>query len=142
MKVDCFQPFLNIETRTGLLDPREVTMADNFGFGIVGAEALEKFYHGLLLGWSASVGRGAVGIKTALVANADAVGVVMLGMGADFALRAAWVDGAVLGDVVVVADGAEATCLMASFKGFYREVAVGSGGRAMNDNKVYFSHVA
>ena len=26
MKVDCFQPILNIETRTGLLDPGEVSV--------------------------------------------------------------------------------------------------------------------
>ena len=117
-------------------------MADNLGFGIVGAEALEKLYHGLLLGWGACVGWIAVGIEAALVANADAVGVVMLGMGTGHLFGTARIDGAVLGDVVVVADGAEASCFMASFKGFYREIAVGSGGRAMDDNKVYFSHVA
>ena len=140
MEVDRLQPILNIETRTGFFDPREGSMADNLGFGIVGAEALEEFYHGLLLGWSACVGRIAVGIKTALVANADAVGVVMLGMSTGHLLWAAWVDGAVLGDVVVVADGAEASGLMAGFKVFDREVAVGSGSRAMNYNQIDFSH--
>ena len=142
MEVDRLQPILNIETRTGLLDPWEVTVTDNLGFGIIGAEALEKFYHGLLLGWSASVGRIAVGIKAALVANANAVGVVMLGMGTRHFLWTARIDHAILRDVVVVADGAEATSLVAGFEGFNREITVGSGGRAMNDNKVYFSHVA
>ena len=140
MKVDCFQPILDIETRTGFFHPREVSMANNLGFGIVGAEALKKLDHGLLLGWSACVGWVAVGIETALVANADAVGIVMLGMSTDFALRAAWIDDAIFGDVVVVTDGAEASCLVTGFKVFDREVAVGSGGRAMNYYKVYFSH--
>ena len=142
MEVDRLQPILDIETRTGLLDPREVSVTDNLGFGIVGAEALEKFDHGLLLGWSASVGRIAVLVEAALVANANAVGIVMLGMGTDFALRAAGVDGAIFRNVIVIADGAEASCFMASFKVFDREVAVGSGGRAMNYYKVYSSHIA
>ena len=140
MEVDRLQPIFDIETRTGLLDPGEVSMTENLGFGIVGAEALEKFYHGLLLGWSASVGWVAVGIETALVANADAVGVVMLGMGADFALRAAGVDYSIFRDVVVVADGAEATSLVAGFQGFYREIPVNPCGCTMDYNHVYFSH--
>ena len=142
MEVDRLQPFLNIETRTGLLDPWEVSMTDDLGFGIVGAEALEKFYHGLLLGWCASVGRIAVGIEAALVADTDAVGVVMLGMGTGHLFGTAGIDHAVLRDVVVVADGAEAASFVTGFKVFNREAAVGSGGRAMNDDKVYFSHVA
>ena len=140
MEVDRLQPILNIKTRTGLLDPGEVSVTENLGFWIVGAEALEEFYHGLLLGWGASVGWVAVGIETALVANADAVGVVMLGMGADFALRAAGVDYSIFRDVVVVADGAEATSLVAGFQGFYREIPGYPCGCTMDYNHVYFSH--
>lgn len=66
----------------------------------------------------------------------------MLGMSTGHFLWAARVDGAVLGDIVVVADGLEAMRLVTGFKVFNREIAVGSGGRAMNDDKVYFSHVA
>ena len=51
----------------------------------------------------------------------------MLGMGADHLLGTAWVDFAVLGDVVVVTGGGEASSLMAGFEVFYREIAVGSG---------------
>ena len=115
-------------------------MTENLGFGIVGAEALEKFYHGLLLGRSASVGGIAVGIETALVANANAVGVVMLGMGAGFALGAAWVDHAVFRDVVVVADGTEATSLVTGFKGFYREIPGYPCGGTMDYDQIDFSH--
>ena len=140
MEVDCFQPIFDIETRTGLLDPGEVSVTDDFCFGIVGAEALEEFYHGLLLGWRASVGGIAVGIETALVANADAVGVVMFGMGTGHFLWAARIDHAVLGDVVVVADGAEATSLVAGFQGFYREIPGYPCGGTMDYDQVYFSH--
>ena len=142
MEVDRLQPILDIETRTGFFDPREVSMTENLGFGIVGAEALEKLYHGLLLGWCACVGRIAVGIEAALVAYADAVGVVMLGMGTGFALRAAGVDYAIFRDVVVVADGAEATSLVAGFQGFYREIPGYPCGGTMDYNQIDFSHIS
>ena len=131
MKVDCFQPILNIKTRTGLLDTGEVSVTEDLGFGIVGAEALEKLYHGLFLGWGSGIGWTAVGIKAALVADADAVGVVMLGMGAGHLLGTARIDGAVLGDVVVVADGFETSGEVTGFQVFYREVLGHTGCRAM-----------
>ena len=140
MEVDRLQPILDIETRTGLLDPWEVSVTENLGFGIVGAEALEKFYHGLLLGWRAGVGGIAVGIETALVANANAVGVVMLGMGAGFALGTAGIDHAVFRDVVVVADGSEATSLVAGFQGFYWEIPGYPCGGTMDYDQIDFSH--
>ena len=58
----------------------------------------------------------------------------MLGMGTDHLLGTAWVDFSILGDVVVVTDGLEATSLVTGFKVFYREIAVNSGGRAMNND--------
>ena len=45
---------------------------------------MEEILHRAELGGSASVGWIAVRIETAFVADADAVGIVMLGMGADF----------------------------------------------------------
>ena len=51
----------------------------------------------------------------------------MLGMGADHLLGTAWVDFAILGDVVVVTGGGEASGLVAGFEVFYREISVGSG---------------
>lgn len=43
MEVDFFQPLLYIKAGTGFSDPGEVTVTDDFGFGIVEAEALQKF---------------------------------------------------------------------------------------------------
>ena len=142
MKVDCFQPILNIKTRTGLLDTGEVSVTEDLGFGIVGAEALEKLYHGLFLGWGSGIGWTAVGIKAALVADADAVGVVMLGMGAGHLLGTARIDGAVLGDVVVVADGAEATSLVAGFQGFYWEIPGYPCSCTVDYYQIDFSHIS
>ena len=62
------------------------------------------------------------------------MGVVMLGMGADHLLGTARVDFSILGDVVMIADGLEATSLVACFEGFDGECTVGSGGRAVDDD--------
>ena len=58
----------------------------------------------------------------------------MLGMGTDHLLRTAWVDFAILGDVVVVTGGFETSSLMTGFEVFDREIAVGSGCRAVNND--------
>lgn len=42
VEVYFFQPLLNIKAGTGFSDPWEVTVADDFGFWIVEAEALQK----------------------------------------------------------------------------------------------------
>ena len=69
MEVYFFQPLLNIKAGTGFSNPWEVTMADNFGIGIVEAEALQKLYHRALLGFGSGIGRIAVGIQAALVTD-------------------------------------------------------------------------
>ena len=70
MEVYLFQPLLDIKAGTALFDPGEVSMTDNLGFGIVGAETLQKFYHATLLGFGPGVGRVAAGIQAALVTDA------------------------------------------------------------------------
>lgn len=67
------------------------------------------------------------------------MGVVAEGVGADFRLRTAGVDDAILRDVVVVTDGFEATCLVTGFEGFHREVLVYASGTAMYHNQIDFS---
>ena len=58
----------------------------------------------------------------------------MLGMGANHLLGTAWVDFAILGDVVVITSGLETSSLMTGFEVFDREISVGSGSRAMNND--------
>ena len=134
MEVYFFQPLLNIKVGTALSDPWEVSVADDFGIGIVEAEALQKLYHRALLGFGSGIGRIAVGIQTALVTDSYRVGVVMLGMGTDHLLGTAWVDFAILGDVVVITGGLETSRLMTGFEVFDREISVGSGCRAVNND--------
>lgn len=103
-------------------------MPEYLGFGEVGAQALQQFGHRPLLRCRARVGRLAAGVDAALVAYAEAVGVVVLGVGSDHLLGTAWMYHAVAGDVVVVAGGAEAARLVARLEGFCAEAAVSPGG--------------
>ena len=115
-------------------------MTDDLGIGVVGEETLQQLCHGAFLHRRAGVGRSAVLVQTALVADADAVGVVALGMGTGGGLGAARIDGAVLGDVVVVARGGETTGFVTRLKVLDGEVTGDPGGGTVNDNKVYFTH--
>jgi len=87
----------------------------------------------VLLGFSTGVGRFALLGETSLVADADAVLVVVTGMGAGQVLMAGLIHLAVAGDVVVVAGEAEAG-LMAGNEGRNGEWAVLAGGTAVNDD--------
>ena len=58
----------------------------------------------------------------------------MLGMSADHLLGTAWVDFAILGDVVVITGGLETSSLVTGFEVFDREITVGSGRRAVNND--------
>ena len=137
---DVFEPLLGVEARTLLANAGEVTMAEDGGIGIVEAEAMEEFLHRHLLSEGTSVGRFAVGIESALIADTYGVGVVVAGMSPCDALRPAGIEGAVLGDVIVIADGVEAAGLMTGFQLFNSEVLVHSRGAAMHHNQIDVSH--
>ena len=107
--MDVGKPLLDIETWTLLVNAREISMTQDFGFRIVGAEALQKLSHRSLLGWRAGVGRTGFGIQTTLVTDADAAGVVMTGMSARLRLRTARINHSVLRDVIVITDVTETT---------------------------------
>ena len=101
------KPLLDIETWTLLVNAREISMTQDLGFRIVGAETLQKLSHCCLLRWRAGVGRTGIGIQTTLVTDADAVGVVMTGMSARLRLRTARINHSVLRDVIMVTDVTE-----------------------------------
>ena len=131
MEVDVFEPLLGVEAWTILANAGEVTMTEDGGIGVVEAEALEEFLHRYLLCEGTGVGRFAIGIESALIADGDAVGVVVSDMSTDLSLWAARVEGTILGDVVVVADGFETSCEVAGFQGFDCEVLCHTRGTAM-----------
>ena len=114
-------------------------MAKNLGTGIVEGETVEEVFQRFLLGWSASIGRLAFLVETTLVADSDAVGVVVAGVSSHLAFGTTGIDHAILRDVVVVADALEASCLVAGFQCFYREVLVNTCGTAMYHNQIDFS---
>ena len=49
MEVDVFEPLLGVDAWTILANAGEVTMAEDLGVRIVGAEALEEFLQGDVL---------------------------------------------------------------------------------------------
>ena len=102
-------------------------MTEDGGIGVVEAEALEEFFHRYLLGEGTGVGWFAVGIESALIADGDAVSVVVSGVSADLSLWAARVEGTILGDVVVIADGFETFGEVTGFQVFYRVVLAHTG---------------
>ena len=57
VEMNAGKPLLDIKTWTLLVNAREISMTQNLGFRIVGAEALQKLSHRSLLGWRAGVGR-------------------------------------------------------------------------------------
>ena len=140
MEVDVFEPVSNIEARTVLSDIRQVAMAQDLGIGIIHAQAMQQFLHRHLLCQGTGVGGMAVRVESALIADTYGVGVVVAGMSPCDALRPAGIEGAVLGDVIVIADGVEAACLMTGFQLFNSEVLVHSRGAAMHHNQIDVSH--
>ena len=97
------------------MNPGEVAMAKNLGTGIVEGETVEEVFQRCFLGWSASVGRLAFLVETTLVADSDAVGVVVAGVSPHLGFWTAGIDHAILRNVIVVTDGVETTCLVAGF---------------------------
>ena len=141
MEVDFLQPFLDIEARTALANPGEVAMTQDLGTGIVEGETVEEVFQRIFLGWSASIGRLAFLVETTLVADSDAVGVVVAGVSTHLGFRTAGIDHAILRNVVVVADALEASCLVAGFQMLYREILVDSSGTAMYHDQIDFSWI-
>ena len=140
MEVDVFEPVSNIEARTVLSDIRQVAVPQDLGIGIIYAQAMQQFLHRHLLGQGTGVGGMAVRVESALIADTYGVGVVVAGMSPSDALRPAGIEGAVLGDVIVIADGVEAAGLMTGFQLFNSEVLVHSRGAAMHHNQIDVSH--
>ena len=140
MEVDVFEPVSNIEARTVLSDIRQVAVAQDLGIGIIHAQAMQQFLHRHFLCQGTGVGGMAVRVESALIADTYGVGVVVAGMSPSDALRPAGIEGAVLGDVIVIADGVEAAGLMTGFQLFNSEVLVDSRGAAMHHNQIDVSH--
>ena len=109
-------------------------MADNLSIGIVLFQRDKQCVESELLGWCPGVVGTSLLIETALVADADGVGIIMPGVGTDHLLRTAEVQLSVAGDVVVVAAALPATCLVHLVELLHGDVLVRSRCRAVNDD--------
>ncbi len=133
-EIQLFQPLPYIEAGTELVHVAQVAVAQYGGVGIVEQEAAHEYGHGALLSFCAGVGRTALSVESALVADADTVLVEVAGVGTRLALGAAGMADAVTGDVVVVTDGLEAAGLVAGLQVFLGERPVAARGAAVNDD--------
>ena len=116
-----------------LVDVGEVAVAEDDGLGVVDAEGLEQGVQGSFLRCSAGVLGTALGVETALVADADAVLVVVEGVGAGEVLVARLVQLAVALYIVVVAGEAEAAVVAGDERGD-GERPVLAGRRTVNND--------
>ena len=122
------------------MDAFEFTVAHDLGIGIVDLQGAEQGDEGCPLGRSPGIGFLAFLIETSLVADADAVGIIMTGMHADLVFITGLEYLAILLDVVVIADAfAVETGVVTGLEHFNSETLVAAGRRTMNDDKGYFS---
>lgn len=108
-------------------------MAEDGGVRVVLFQTAEKSNKGLLLFGRTGVGRTAVGVETTLIADANAVLVVMLGMGASEVFMTRLVHLTITGDVVVVGGEAE-TGLMTGDEVGDRERTVAARSATVNND--------
>lgn len=85
------------------MDAFELTVAEDFGIGIIELQGSEQGDKGGTLGWSTGICSTTFLVETALVTNTDRVGIVVAGMSPDHLFRTALMELAVTSDVVVVA---------------------------------------
>ena len=137
--LNVFVLLLSIEAGTVLVDAREVAVAEDDGFGVIDAKRLEQGVQSGFLRCSARVLGTALGVETALVADADAVLVVVAGMGAGEVLVAGLIYLAVAGDVVVVAGEAEAAVVVGDEPRDGVRLVL-AGRRTVNNDEFYFAH--
>ncbi len=116
------------------MDTFQLAVPDDLGIRVVLFQRDEQRVEGELLSWGAGVGRTAFFVETSLVADADGVGVVVAGMGADHLLGTTEVQLSVAGDVVVVAAALPATVLVHLVELLQRNVLVRSRCRAVNND--------
>ena len=109
-------------------------MSEDLGIGVVCLQTVEQGQEGALLGFCPGVCMLAFLIEAAFIADTDTVLVEVLGMGSLYCFGTGGVEFAVLGDVVVVADTVEASCPVAGFQVFHKEVPVAARGAAVNDD--------
>ena len=114
-------------------------MTEDLGIRIVLLQGTEKGNESGLLFLGTGVGRMTVGVETSLIADADGVLVVVLGMGADEVFMTRLIHLTVPGDVIVIGGEAEASLVTGDELGD-REWMVAARGATVDDDEVDAAH--
>ena len=114
-------------------------MTENLSLWVLLLQASQQFQQSLLLCFCPCVGRLPLFVQATLVANAERMLVIALGVSTDELFMARLVSRTVASDVVVIARETEAVSMTAD-EGSYRERAVTARGTTMNDNEIDCSH--
>ena len=130
---------LRIEAGTGLVDTRQVAVTEDDGIRIVRLQRAEQGIQRRLLLAGTGVGVIAVLVKAALIADADAVLVVVAGMATDELFVPRLVQLTVAGDVVVIAGEPEAGIVTGN-EVLDGEPTVSASGAAVDDDEIDFTH--
>ena len=115
-------------------------MGGNASIGVTGFKLFQQGLQGSLLGGSAGVAMLTPSVESALVADAEAVPVVMQAVGPNHALGTTGLNGAVPPDAVVIADALPATTAVPLVNLLSTRGLVGPDGRAVDDDQRYQSH--
>ena len=115
------------------MDVGEVTVTEDDGFGVIDAQRLQQGMQSGFLRCGARILGMTLGVETALVADADAVLVVVEGVGAGEVLVTGLIYLAVALNVVVVAGEAEAAVVAGDERGD-GERPVLAGRRTVNND--------
>ena len=132
--------FLDVEAGTVLVDVGEVAVADDLGLGVFELQQAEQRPQRVLLCRCPGVGGVSLRVQSALVAYAQRMFVVALGMCSHEVLVACLVQLSVAGDIVVVAGESEAVP-MAADELLHSESPVAPRRTAVHDDHVDSSHV-
>ena len=131
LKAVFFEPLLDVETGAGTVG--ELVVAVDGGDGVLFLEVFYQLEEGEALGFGAGVSGMSIGIESADIDDADALGVVAWAMGTDLLNGAARVDAAVRIDDIMIADVTPAEGTVVAADALHGADSVGACGGAMDD---------
>ena len=133
-----FEPLLDVETGTGTVGV--FVVAVDGGDRVLFRQVADELKESETLGFGAGVSGVAAGIEAADVGDADAVGVVALGVCAWLLHRAASVDAAVGVDDIMIAYVVPSEALVVAADALHGAVGIRAGGGAVDDDFGDCSH--
>lgn len=118
----------------------QVAVTAKPGTGIILQQQQHKYAQGVPLERGACIGRATTLVKTAFVADTDAIGIPPPGMGTGQGQGTKGLDVTVLADIKMIACAGEAPAQVVCRQVVFRIAAVAAGGGTMDDDKIDESH--